>query len=158
MKNTFGVLIDKFVNEKGTTVKVCEYLRFIDSFKMMNSSLEKLVEILSENQFEIMKSMFPTVWVENILLLKKKGYYAYSYMSSRVKFSDKQLPPLENWGNALDCGNVNITESNLAHANRMRGNSWMWNTSRLPRRLLKIRLCTIGLCLGISRRIQFYYL
>ena len=116
---TFGVLIDTFVNEKGTTVKVYEYLRFIDSFKMMNSSLEKLVEIFLENQFEIMKTMFATVSGENFQLLKQKGYYPYSYMSSRAKFSDAQLPPLGNWGNTLDGGNVNITESNLAHASRM---------------------------------------
>ena len=94
---TFGVLIDTFFNKKGTTVKVYEYLRFIDSFKLMNSSLEKLLEILLENQFAIMKSMFPTVSGENIQLLKKKGYYPYSYMSNRAKFSDTQLPPLENW-------------------------------------------------------------
>ena len=115
---TFGVLIDTFVNKKGTTVKVYEYLRLIDSFKMMNNSLEKLVEILPENKFEIIKSLFPTVLRENIQLLKKKGHYPHSYMSSRAKFSDTQLPPLENWGNTLDGGNVNITESNLAHASR----------------------------------------
>ena len=84
---------------------------------MMKSSLEKLVEILPENQFEMIKSMFPTFWGENIQLLKKKGYYPYS--SSRAKFSDTQLPPLKNWGNTLDGGNVNITESNLAQAGRM---------------------------------------
>ena len=116
---TFGMLIDKFVNEKGTTVMVYEYLRFIDSFKMMNSSLEKLVEILPENQFEIMKSMIPTVAGENIQLLKKKCYYPYSYMSSRAKFSGTQLPLLENWENTLDAGNVKITESNLADASRI---------------------------------------
>ena len=85
----------------------------------MNSSLKKLVEILPENQFEIMKSMFPTVSCENIQQLKKKGYYPYSYMSSRAKFSDTQLPQLENWGNTLDGGIVNITESILAHASRI---------------------------------------
>ena len=76
---TFGVLIDTFVNKKGTTVKVYEYLRFIDSFKMMNSSLEKLVEILPENQFEIMKSMFPTVSGENIQLLKQSLLSLFLY-------------------------------------------------------------------------------
>ena len=116
---TFGVLIDTLVTKKRKTVKVHEYLRFIDSFKMMNSSFEKLVEILPENQFEIMMSMFPTVLGENIQLLKQKGYYPYSYMSSRAKFSDTQLFPLERWGNTLDSGNVNITEINLAHASRM---------------------------------------
>ena len=83
---------------------------------MMNSSLEKLVDILPANQFEIMKSMFPTVSVENIQLLKQKDKYLYSFMSSRAKFSDTKLPPIENWGNTLDGGYVNITESNLAHA------------------------------------------
>ena len=111
---TFGVLIGTFVNKKGTTVKVHEYLRFIGSFKMTNSSLEKIVEILPVNQFEIVKSMFPTVSGENFQLLKKKGYYPFSYMSSRAKFSDTK--PLENWGNTLDGGNVNITESNLAQS------------------------------------------
>ena len=96
-----------------------EHLRFIDSFKRMNSSVEKLVEILPENQIEIMKSMFPTRLGENIQLLKQKGYYAYSYMSSGAKFSDTQLTPLEKWGNTLDGGNVNITESNLALASKM---------------------------------------
>ena len=47
---TFGVLIDTFLTEKGKTVKVYEYLLFIDSFKMMNSSLEKLVEILPDDR------------------------------------------------------------------------------------------------------------
>ena len=51
ISKTFGVLIDTFVNKNGTTVKVYEYLPFIDSFEMMNSSLEKLVETLPENQF-----------------------------------------------------------------------------------------------------------
>ena len=44
---------------------------------MVNSSLEKLVDILPENQFEIMKSMFPTVSGENIQLLKQKSYKPY---------------------------------------------------------------------------------
>ena len=63
--------------------------------------------------------MFPTVSGENIQLLKQKGYYPYSYMSSRAKFSDTQLPTLKRWGNTLDGGNVNITESRSAHASRM---------------------------------------
>ena len=81
---TLGVLIDTFVNEKGTTLKVYEYLWFIDSFKMMNSSRRKVEEILLRNKFKIMKSMFLTVPGEKIQLLKQKRYYLYSYMSSRV--------------------------------------------------------------------------
>ena len=116
---TFGVLIDTFVTEKGKTVKVYEYLRFIDSFKMMNSSLEKLVEILPDDRFEIMRAMFSTLSDANLQLLKQKGYYPYSYVTSRSKFSDTSLPPLSKWGNTLDGGAVKVTETNLQHARRM---------------------------------------
>ena len=104
-----AALIDAFVNVKGTTVKVHEYLRFIDSFKMMTSSLEKLLELHPGNQFKKMK-MFPTVSSEYIQLLKQKCYYLYVYVSSPAKFSDTHLPPLEKWGKTLDGGQVNITK------------------------------------------------
>ena len=55
------MLIDIFVTEKGKTVKVYEYLRFIDSLKMMNSSFEKLVVIIPNEGFEIMRAMFFTL-------------------------------------------------------------------------------------------------
>ena len=71
---TFGVLIDTFVTEMRKTVKIYEYLRFIDSFKMMSSSLEKLVEILPDDRFEILKAMFSTLSDANLQLLKQKGY------------------------------------------------------------------------------------
>ncbi|XP_075250893.1 uncharacterized protein LOC142343091 [Convolutriloba macropyga] len=116
---TFGVLIDTFVTEKGKTVKVYEYLRFIDSFKMMNSSLEKLFEILPDDRFEIMRAMFSTLSDANLQLLKQKGYYPYSYVTGRSKFSDTSLPPLSKWGNTLDGAVVKVTETNLQHARRM---------------------------------------
>ena len=94
---TFGVLIDTFETEKGKTVKAYEYLRFIDSFKMMNSSLEKLVEILPDDRFEIMRAMFSTLSDANLQLLKQKGYYPYSYVTGRSKLSDTSLPPLSKW-------------------------------------------------------------
>ena len=38
---TFGVLIDTITTQEERTQKVYEYLRFIGSYKMMNSSLKK---------------------------------------------------------------------------------------------------------------------
>ena len=116
---TFGVLIDTSVTEKGKTVKIYEYLLFIHSFKMMNSSLEKLVEISPDDCFEIMKAMFSTLSDANLQLPKQKGYYPYSYVTGRSKFSDTSLPPLSKWGNTLDRGAVKVTETNLQHARRM---------------------------------------
>ena len=69
---TFGVLIDTITIQEGRTQKVYEYLSFIDSYKMINSSLEKLVEILPVTHFDIMKAMFPSVSDSNAHLLKQK--------------------------------------------------------------------------------------
>ena len=69
---TFRVLIDTITTQEGRTQKIFEYLRFIDSYKMMNSSLEKLVEILPDTHFGIMKAMFPSVSESNAHLLKQK--------------------------------------------------------------------------------------
>ena len=81
---TFGVLIDTITAQEGRTQKNYEYLRFIDSYKMMKSSLEKLVEILPYTLFDIMKAMFPSVSESNAHLLKQKGYYPYSYVCDRT--------------------------------------------------------------------------
>ena len=103
---TFGVLIDTITTQEGRTQKIYEYLRFIDSYKMMNSSLEKLVEILPDTQFDA-------------LLLQQKGYYPYSYVCDRTKFSEQSLPRLSEWRNTLEGGKLAVSDENLGHANQM---------------------------------------
>ena len=116
---TFGVLIDTITTQEGRTQKIYQYLRFIDSYKMMNSSLEKLVEILPDTHFDIMKAKFPSVSESNAHLLKQKGYYPYSYVCDRTKFSEQSLPPLSEWRNTLEGGKLAVSEENLGHANQM---------------------------------------
>ena len=116
---TIGVLIDTITAQKVRTQKIYDYLRFIDSYKMMNSSLEKLVEILPDRHFIIMKAMFPSVSESNAHLLKQKRYYPCSYLCDRTKFSEERLPPLSEWRNTLEGGKVAVSEENLSHANKM---------------------------------------
>ena len=116
---TFGVLIDTITTQEGRTQKIYEYLRFIGSYKMMNSSLEKLVEISPDTQFDIMKAMFPSVSESNAHLLKQKGYYPYSFVCDRTKFSEQSLPPISEWRNTLEGGKLAVSEENLGHANQM---------------------------------------
>ena len=113
---TFGVLIDTITTQEGRTQKNYEYLRFIDAYKMMNSSLEKLVEILPDTHFDIMKAMFPSVSESNAHLLKQKRY---SYVCDRTKFSEERLPPLSEWRNTLEGGKLAVSEENLNHANQL---------------------------------------
>ena len=54
-------------------------LVFIDSMQFMNSSLDKLVKNLSDEDFKYLIKEFGS---ENLEILKQKGAYPYEYMNS----------------------------------------------------------------------------
>ena len=64
-------------------------LVFIDSMQFMNSSLDKLVENLSDEDFKYLIEEFGS---RNVRLLKQKGVYPYEYMDSFEKFDKEKLP------------------------------------------------------------------
>nr|CAI5851910.1 unnamed protein product [Callosobruchus analis] len=68
--------------------------RFIDSFKFMNSSLDKLSSYLTE--YPILKSELLQYTEEHIKLLTKKGVYPYNFTDSIDKFSYPHLPSQES--------------------------------------------------------------
>ena len=55
----------------------------------MNSSLEKLVKNLSDNDFKYLTEEFGS---KNLELLKQKDAYPYEYMDSFKRFSEEKLP------------------------------------------------------------------
>ena len=61
-------------------------LVFIDSMQFMNSSLDKLVKNLSDEDFKYLVEEFGS---ENLELLKQKGAYPYEYMNSFERFNEK---------------------------------------------------------------------
>ena len=64
-------------------------LVFIDSMQFMNSSLDKLVKNLSDEDFQYLVEEFGS---EHLGLLKQKGAYSYEYMNSFERFKEKKLP------------------------------------------------------------------
>ena len=64
-------------------------LVFIDSMQFMNSSLNKLVKKLSDEDFKYLVKEFGS---ENLEPLKQKGAYPYDYMNSFEKFNEEKLP------------------------------------------------------------------
>ena len=62
---------------------------FIDSMQFMNSSLEKLVKNLSDEDSKYLVEEFGS---ENLELLKQKGDYPYEYMNSLERFNEEKLP------------------------------------------------------------------
>ena len=60
-------------------------LVFFDSMQLMNSSLNKLVKNLSNEDFKYLVKEFGS---ENLKILKQKGAYPYEYMNSFKRFNE----------------------------------------------------------------------
>ena len=62
---------------------------FIDSMQIINYSADKLIKILSDEDFKDLVKEFGS---KNLELLKQKDAYPYQHMSSFEKFNEKKLP------------------------------------------------------------------
>ena len=65
---------------------------FIDSMLFLNSSLDKLVKDLSDEDFLYLSEEFSG---EQLELVKEKGIYPYEYMNSFKKFKETKLPDID---------------------------------------------------------------
>ena len=75
-------------------------LRFLDSFQFMSTSLENLVSLLLKSGRQNFKHT--TRYMGDDDLVFAKGVYPYSYMTSRDKFDERQLPPIEAFYDRLN--------------------------------------------------------
>jgi len=94
-------------DEKG---KLKYKLRFLDSFKFMASSLDKLVNNLKPERLENVKKHFDV----NFEMLLRKGVFPYDWFNSLEKLHETQLPPKETFHSKLN--NSNITDDDFEHA------------------------------------------
>ena len=105
------------------TIKVGEYkhisgkilpinfeIKFLDSFKFLQTSLANLVSNLSSDDFNNTKHVFK----KNTLLLSRKGVYPYDYVSSIDKLSETQLPPKDEFYSKLN--DEDISDEDYQHA------------------------------------------
>ena len=115
---TFSVWVNSFVDKNGVIKNVYEDMRFLDSFKFMPQSLEKLAGFLPKEKFTYIESQVDMKKTSSqIELLKRKGVYPYTYMDTFDKFSEDKLPPKEFWRNTLEGGEITISDTELDHAN-----------------------------------------
>ncbi|KYN29965.1 hypothetical protein ALC57_00581 [Trachymyrmex cornetzi] len=92
----------------------CVKLRFIDSFKFLSTSLEKLASYLDKNKLKIVRSEFTTLSDEEFELLTRKGVFPYEYVDCVDKLNERCLPPRESFYSSLTGDTV--SESDYAHA------------------------------------------
>ena len=75
--------------EKYIALFLSKNLVFIDSMQFLNSSLDKIVKNLLDEDFKYLVEEFGSKKLE---LLKQKGAYPYEYMKSFEKFNEEKLP------------------------------------------------------------------
>ena len=105
------IQVDEYISRKrNQQIKLNFEIRFIDSFKFLQTSLANLVSNLQQDDFintgKIIKN--------NIELLTTKGVYSYDYVSSVSKFSETQLPPKSEFYSKLN--DEDIPEEDYQHA------------------------------------------
>ena len=114
----------KVKNEEGEPVekeiKVYHTIRFIDSFKFMATSLEKLVNNLPKDDCINLGLYYSG---DKFNLLARKGVYPYEYMDSLEKLKETTLPPKEAFYSRLNDGG--ISDEDYAHAQNV------WKTFKM---------------------------
>ncbi|XP_014235688.2 uncharacterized protein LOC106658308, partial [Trichogramma pretiosum] len=88
------------------------HFRFIDSFRFMPSSLDKLASYLDTHP--IVDKEFSAYTSEQIKLLKRKGVYPYDYTRSFESLREQQLPSIERFYSIMS--EQTISEEDYQHA------------------------------------------
>ena len=108
------IKVDEYKSRRtGETVSLYFEIRFIDSFKFLQTSLAKLVKNLQSGDFYNIKEIFK----DNVDLLTRKGVFPYDYVSSMNKLAETQLPPKEEFYSKLN--DENIKDDDYQHANNV---------------------------------------
>ena len=111
-----GSYTEKVKNEEGETEEETKplhhQLRFIDSFKFMVTSLDKLVNNLSKDAFNNVRRYYAE---DELNLLTRKGIYPYEYVDSLEKLKETQLPSKEAFYSRLNDEGINDEDYAFAH-------------------------------------------
>ena len=106
----------------GETVSLNFEIRFIDSFKFLQTSLANLVGNLQPDDCHNTKAIIKdSERSEGVVgLLTRKGVYPYDYVSSIERFSETQLPPKSEFYSRLN--DEDISDADYQHTLNV------WNT------------------------------
>jgi len=111
------IKVDEYKSRKtGEMVSLNFEIRFIDSFKFLQTSLANLVGNLQPDDFQNTKEIMK----DNVDLLTRKGVYPYDYIGSLEKLTETQLPTKEKFYSKLN--DEDISEEDYQHAQNV------WNT------------------------------
>ena len=105
-----------FFRKKGKPFPINFEIRFLDSYKFLETSLANLVSNLQPSDFKNLNRVIKG----NTSLLTRKGVYPYDYVSSIDKLKENKLPSKEDFYSKLN--DEEILEEDYQHAINV------WNT------------------------------
>ena len=111
---TKNIEVGIFIDKEGKTKPINHKIRFIDSFKFMDTSLDSLVNNLPETAFNNVKRYYTG---DKFNLVKRKGVYPYDYMGTLERLKETTLPPKEAFYSKLN--NKDISDEDYAHAQKV---------------------------------------
>ena len=89
------IKVDEYQSRNLRTVSLYLELRFIDSYKFLQTSLANLVKNLQPDDFYNTKTVIQEP--KALELLTRKGVYPYDYISSIETLTETQLPPKDSF-------------------------------------------------------------
>lgn len=106
--NLLPINKEKYISFVKSIHKSTIKFKFIDSFRFLPTSLEKLVSYCTD--FEIIKYEYPN----NFELLMRKGIFPYEYIDSFNKLSENKLPEKKHFYSNLN--DSHISDNDYQHA------------------------------------------
>ena len=111
------ITVDQYYSKnKGKLLPKKFEIRFIDSFKFLQTSLANLVSNLNPSDFKNLNRVIN----HNVSLLTRKGVYPYDYVTSINKLKETKLPSKEGFYSKLH--DEEISDEDYEHALKV------WNT------------------------------
>ncbi|KYN16170.1 hypothetical protein ALC57_11581, partial [Trachymyrmex cornetzi] len=104
----------KHVDSTKIDQKNCVQLRFIDSYRFLASSLDKLSSFLNNDKLWVLRREFSNSSEENFNLLTRKGVFPYEYIDCSEKLNELCLPPRKSFYSSLT--DSTVSESYYARA------------------------------------------
>ena len=104
--------VGEYFNKKlEKTMPINRELMFLDSFRFLPSSLDKLASNLTSDKLHNLRNCYPE---ENeFQLLQNKGLYPYDYIDDETKLSSEQIPTKLDFYNKLK--DEHISDENYNH-------------------------------------------
>ena len=109
------VPVEKYIDNNGEEKDKLIKLRFIDSFKLMSSSLDSLTKNLVSGGKKLFD--FEDYSELQFDLLTRKRVYRYEYVNSWDRFNETQFPPTDAFYSNLNMSS--ISEDDYQHAQRV---------------------------------------